>query len=341
MPWQCHTSQRKQRKESSRATEKGQEFRIVHLPDRPLKRISYRDIPKETDCKRIFLDWKTGKVKPPRVRSRRLSRNIERRWDEESVRMNGMCLGLERGEYQESCENQSYNLGIQKGPSRAALIPSSSQMATHGITHRKLQESQHASQQIIQPRTTYNPQPSLKTTHSLLPDESLPSTQSSTLSPQSPAIPLFACPLCRSPSKDNQGGLCNTCKAEFAMSSSVFCEDDESSLYSSACFLPVEHLATVARYSYSSSVYSLGRNSIENSRFSVSPVSLGDGDDPILPVSPCSSIGDACAPAPDTRISACCPNQYGRDADLYDLDWAEYYFDEKNFAPPKNGRERM
>lgn len=256
IPSQYHLSRRRNRNESSRGVERVQEFCMVHFPDRPLKRISYRDIPRESECRQILLDWKTGKVKPPRVVS--------------------------------------------------------------------------------------NPQLITATTKSL-PDGSHQSTHS-TVYPQSPIIPPFTCPLCRSPSNDNQGGLCSTCKAEFAMSFSDSWESDMTTSQSSSRF---KLYTRKARCYYSSSVYSLDTCFVDNSRFSVLPVSLNDVDDPILPVSPSSIIEDASAPALDTNIPAIHQNQ-DRGAvveieqlDLYDLDWAEYYFDENNFVLKKCVSERL
>ncbi|KAL7915108.1 hypothetical protein GGI35DRAFT_169683 [Trichoderma velutinum] len=347
--WQHRTPQRLSRKESSHTVEKGQEFRMVHFPDRPLKRVSYRDIPIEADCRRILLDWKTEKMKPPIVRSRRTSRDLEK----ESEYMSRMRLEVERRECQQNYENQSLRRDIQ---AKLALNPTSGQMAEYGNTYRSPPAPEYVSQQTLLPRTTYNPECMMKTAQSLQ-DVShspmsphkyaTPSTQSSTVRPQSPTLPPFTCPLCRSHSRHNQDGLCNSCKAEFTISCSNFCEDDESILHSSACFPHAKHLARKARCDYSSSVYSLNTSPITNSKLSVSPVFLDDADDPILSVLPSSIRGDASAQVSNTSGPVTYPNQNRRatvekeQLDLYDLDWAEFYFDEDNFALNNGTREEL
>ncbi|KAL6700930.1 hypothetical protein J3F84DRAFT_359659 [Trichoderma pleuroticola] len=172
-----------------------------------------------------------------------------------------------------------------------------------------------------------------------------PSTQSSPVHPQSPV--LFTCPLCHSHSRDSQGGLCNSCKEEFTTSTSSFYEDDESILHSSACFPHTRHIASEARCEYSSSVYSLDTSSTDDREFTASPVLLDDADDSILSVPPCSTIGDESAQIPNTSGPKSYQNQ-NRSAtvekeqlDLYDLDWADYYFDKDNFALNNGARREL
>ncbi|UKZ46267.1 hypothetical protein TrVGV298_000468 [Trichoderma virens] len=126
-----------------------------------------------------------------------------------------------------------------------------------------------------------------------------------------------------------------------------FCEDDESILCSSACLPSVEHLAPKELYGYSSSVYSSDTSSTDNNKLATSPQLLGDADNTISPVSSSSSMEDPCILGPDTRKLASHPSQYERTEmeeeylDLYDRDWAEYYFDESNFTPKKDPWESL
>lgn len=274
---------------------------------------------------------------PPIMRRRRTSRDLEK----EKRCMNGIRLEVERREHQESYENQS--LRQRRGIwAELTLDTSCGQTAEDGRRYRILAEPQYVSQQILLPRTTYNPQSMIKTSQPL-PDVSpspifsptvyaSPSTRASSIHPQNPALPLFTCPLCRSQSRDSHDGLCNTCKAEFTMStSSSFYEDYESILYSSACF--PQHLASKSRCSYSSSVYSLDTSFTDDRKSTVSPILLDVADDPTLSVPLCWMIGDENIPGPNKSGPASYQNQNRRASvekeqlDLYDLDWADYYFD--------------
>lgn len=348
----------KNRKESSRAVERTQEFRMVHFPDRPLKRAPYAEIPIEEDCKSILEDWWTGKAQPPIMRSRRTSRDLEnyenqglrpppimrrrrtsRDLKKETACMNGIRLEVERREHQENYKSQSLRQrrGIQP---ELTLDTSCGQTAEDGFRYRIVQEPQYVSQQTLLPRTTYNPHSMTKasqllqdTSHSSISSPTKytsPSTQASTVCSQSPA--LFTCPLCRSQSKDNHDGLCGSCKAEFTMSaSSSFYEDDESIVHSSASF--PQHLASKSRCSYSSSVYSLDTSSTDDRKSTLSPILLDVANDPTLSVPLCWMIGDENIPGPNKSGPASYQNQNRRASvekeqlGLYDLDWADYYFD--------------
>ncbi|KAL6805540.1 hypothetical protein J3E68DRAFT_17042 [Trichoderma sp. SZMC 28012] len=350
----------KKRKESSRAVERTQEFRVVHFPDRPLKRAPYAEIPSKEHCESMLVAWRTGKVQPPIMRSRRTSRDLEN-YENQSLRhppimrrrrtsrdlkketecMNEIRLEVERREHHENYGNQSLRQrrGIQ---TELTLDTTCGQTAEDGFRYRIVPEPQHVSQPYILPRTTYNPQSMTKTSQPL-PDVSpspifsptvytSPSTRASSVHPQNPALPLFTCPLCRSQSRDNHDGLCNTCKAEFTMSaSSSFYEDDESILHSSACF--PQHLASKSRCSYSSSVYSQDTSSTDDRKSTVSPILLDVADDPTLSVPLCWMIGDENIPRTNRSGPASYQNQNRRASvekeqlDLYDLDWADYYFD--------------
>ncbi|PKK46360.1 hypothetical protein CI102_7497, partial [Trichoderma harzianum] len=253
--------------------------------------------------------------------------------------MNGIRLEVERREYQENYENQSLRQrrGIQ---TELTLNTTCCQMAEDCRRYRILSEPQYVSQQILLPRTTYNPQSMTKTSQlyqdaspspvsSPIVYTSSPATESSTVCSQSPA--LFTCPLCRSQSIDNHDGLCNTCKEEFTMSTSSFYEDDESILHSSACF--PQHLASKSLCSYSGSVYSLDTSSTDDRKSTVSPILLDVADDPTLSVPLCWMIGDENITGPNKSGRASYQNQNRRASvekeqlGLYDLDWADYYFD--------------
>lgn len=317
---------------------------MKHFPDRPPKGVSHKDIPRETDCRRIILSWKTGKEKPPIIRSRRSSRNLEKATE----CMNGIRLELEKTEYRGNYEKE--NLRRRRG-FQAELTLKRTWTAEDGLRYRILPEPQYVSQQTLLPNTTYTPQSMTTATKSSpnvspSPMSSLivytsPSTQSSFVRRQSPTLPPFTCPLCRSHSRDSQGGLCNSCKAEFTMSTSSFYEDDESILHSSAYFPHGNHLALEARCGYSSSVYSQDTNSTDDRKFIASPVLLDDADDPISP------IGDGNAKIPNTSGPAVYPELNRRATveeeqfDLYDLDWADYYFDKDNFALNNGARGEL
>ncbi|KAF3077285.1 hypothetical protein CFAM422_000209 [Trichoderma lentiforme] len=113
--------------------------------------------------------------------------------------------------------------------------------------------------------------------------------------------------------------------------SSSFYEDDESILHSSACF--PQRLTSKSHYSYSSSVYSLDTSSTDDRKSPVSPILLDVADDPTLSVPLCWMIGDENIPGPNKSGPASYRNQNRRASvekeqlDLYDLDWADYYFD--------------
>ncbi|KAL7955324.1 hypothetical protein V8C34DRAFT_316584 [Trichoderma compactum] len=298
------------RKESSHAIERAQIFRMIHSPDRPLKGVSHRDIPREADCRRIILDWKTGKEKPPIMRSRRTSRNLEKATE----CMNGIRLELEKTEYRGNYEKQ--NLRRRRG-FQAELPLNPTWTAEDGLRYRILPEPQYVSQQTLLPKTTYTPQSMTTTTKS--------SADASTSPMSSPIV--YTSPSTQSSSRQPRG-LCNSCKAEFTMSTSSFYEDDESILHSSACFPHVNHLASKARCEYSGSVYSLDTSSTDDRKLTVSPVLLDDADDAISSMPSCSIIGDASALRRNSRRGTVEEEQ----VDLYDLDWADYYFDQDNFA---------
>lgn len=273
---------------------------------------------------------------PPIMRPRRTSRDLGK----EAECMNRIRREVERREHRENYKSQSLRQrrGIQ---TELTLDTTCGQTAEDGYRYRIVQEPQYVSQPYILPRTTYNPHSMTKASQPL-PDvspspifsptvyNSSPATQFSTVRSQSPA--LFTCPLCRSRSRDNHDGLCKTCKAEFTMSaSSSFYEDDESILHSSACF--PQYLASKSHCSYSSSVYSLDSSCTDDRKSTLSPILLDVADDPTLSVPLCWMIGDESIRGPNRSGPASYQNQNRRASvekeqlDLYDLDWADYYFD--------------
>ncbi|KAL7795430.1 hypothetical protein V8C37DRAFT_42192 [Trichoderma ceciliae] len=346
MRWQCRPSPRKRKhKEPTSTAERGNQFRVVHLPDRPLERVSHGAIPAEMDCGRIFLDWKSGKVRPPRVRSKRISRNLEgERRAENSASMDETRLRFKREEYTDHHSNQRRGRGNQEVSDMAPSLSSTGGMARRSIKYIRSQKPPQPPQQTLLPTKVHShhhlplrpPQPPSDQIYS-------PARHSSAY-PQSPALSAFTCPLCRSSSADNDGGLCGTCKAEFAISSSGFGEEDEYDLHLPAWFPRTEQptASALGDSTCSSSVYSSGENSLGNGGFSVSPELPAGSDDPMLAVSPCSSIDDSCTPVADMGIPASYLDQHERggveteETDLYELDWAEYYFNENNFRHTKD-----
>jgi hypothetical protein len=94
-------------------------------------------------------------------------------------------------------------------------------------------------------------------------------------------------------------------------------------------------------HSGSSSVYSSDATPINDEAMMVSPVSVRDAEELILLVSPYSTMGMSCVA--EHGIQARYDKGHGEtDAgsaspDLYDLDWAEYYFNDEYFAGVKGG----
>lgn len=148
------------------------------------------------------------------------------------------------------------------------------------------------------------------------------------------------CYLCRAPGSHGGEELCITCKMECA--GGLYDEGDEEEVKEAKSGIQLSSRSySSSIYSASSSVYSGDITPINDDAMMVSPVSVGDIRDSMSLVSPCSTVGRVCLS--ETGLQAVYPSLYDeRDAgtgspDLYDPDWAEYYFNNEYFADAKGG----
>ncbi|PTB69560.1 hypothetical protein BBK36DRAFT_1110257 [Trichoderma citrinoviride] len=182
------------------------------------------------------------------------------------------------------------------------------------------------------------------------PSSSSPTTTTSSNSSSSPSIPtsIQVCFLCRVPSRGEEGkdGLCNACKTEYTMPPNGLHDndgndDDDDDVDEDRGGIhdpPRSYSSSI--YSDSSSVYSMdARTPVNDDALTVSTASLDGVEDSVLLVSPCPTVGKACVS--ETGMQAIYPGRHGKrgagtgSPDLYDLDWAEYYFNDTYFADVK------
>ncbi|TFB04458.1 hypothetical protein CCMA1212_003941 [Trichoderma ghanense] len=162
--------------------------------------------------------------------------------------------------------------------------------------------------------------------------------QDSAPSPSVAPAAMYVCFLCRS-ALQGGGGLCGACKGEYAMPSGGL-EDDGVGLddeKSAICRPSRSYSSSI--YSESSSVYSLDATPVDDDALAVSHVSVDDAGGSASLVFPSPTVGKACVS--ETGMQAMHSSQLDkRDTDgedLYDLDWAEYYFNDEHFAQVKGG----